>query len=278
MTLCRALAKKSMKNRTKILLLVLLIAAICLSHRLWEAQTKNLVFYITSPIQKLLWATGNKTADFLETPFLLSSIKKENQALKEQNLALIKSMAELKKLREENAILKDILKISTEKKMEIEAAEILQKEESRDVLVISKGTDKGILKGMAVITKDEVLVGKIMEAQPNFSRVLLISDIKSSFNIEIPREDKKITGILKGDGNFKLGLDYIPKEEQINEKDLVITASFGGEFPTGILIGEIVSVAKNDAEPYQQAVVKPFFEPLDLTTVLVIKNIKSNSF
>jgi len=65
---------------------------------------------------------------------------------------------------------------------------------------------------MPVITEEKVLLGRIEEVYRNFSKVMLISNKKSSFDAEV--QGKDVTGLVKGRGNFNLILDLVPYEKK----------------------------------------------------------------
>ena len=106
-------------------------------------------------------------------------------------------------------------------------------------IVINKGSKNGVNAGMAVYD-DIYLVGKVVEVNFLTSRVLLISDINSKVPVTI--QPLNIQGIMSGLGQASGELQYINKEELINDnsqKLIVVTSGIGGIFKSGIPIGEI---------------------------------------
>jgi len=49
-----------------------------------------------------------------------------------------------------------------------------------------------------------------------------------------------------------------------------VTSSLGGIFPSGLLIGEIENVIKDDTEPFQQAEIKSKFDLKEINLLFVI--------
>ena len=132
----------------------------------------------------------------------------------------------------------------------------------------NKGEKDGISEEFPVINQQKVLIGKIDKVYRNFSKVLLISNSKSSFDVKV--QESEVFGIIKGKGNLKILLDFIHKEKEIKEGDLVVSSALGGFFPQGLLIGEISEVKKSDLEPFQTARVKPAFDIGDLEKLFII--------
>lgn len=266
------------KRKPKIFLLFLTLIIIFAMAGIFKNNIKQGLFFILSPAQKFTWRIGDSIAQFFKTPFLIQTLKKENEALSQKNIDLTEENISLTNIKQENDVLRKALKISEEKGFDLEMADVLQKEENTDIIVISKGTNSGIFKDMAVITKEAVLAGKILEAFPDYCNVLLISAIKNKFNIEIHKNEAIITGIAQGNDDFKMSFDYIPKDAEISQGDIILTASLSEEYPAGLLVGEIQEVKKDATEPYQKGAIKPFFSRFELKNILIIKNTQVISF
>jgi len=238
----------------------------------FSKEIKNFFYSISEPVQKTFFGAGKKTSDFFEGIFQGYDLKKENEGLTLKIQSLLAENAQLKELKKENEILRESLGLGLEKDFKLAFAETNGKDISQDFLLINKGFKDGISEGQPVITQQKTLVGEIGEVYENFSKIMLITNKESSFDAKIP--DSDIYGIVKGRGNFELYLDLIPKEKEIKEGDLVITASLGGVFPEGFLVGEIKKVNKSDVKPFQQADIKPAFDIKELENVFIITDFK----
>lgn len=236
----------------------------------YQKEVKNFFYLISSPFQKTLWKTGDNVSDFFETIAERKTLKKENEELKLKNQELLAQIVLLKELRKENEVLREALNIGLQKEFKLLLAEVIGKDISEDLILINKGSEDGILKDMPVITEGKVLLGKISEVYKNFSKVILLSNQESTVLVKV--EDGEIKGVAKGKGNFKILLDNIPLNQEIKEGDLIITTLLGGNFPKGLLIGQIKEVKKSDVEPFQQAEILPFFDILEIEIVFVITN------
>jgi len=236
----------------------------------YQKEVKNFFYLISSPFQKTLWKVGDNVSDFFETITERKTLKKENEELKLKNQELLAQIALLKELRKENEVLREALNIGLQKEFKLALAEVIGKDISEDLILINKGSEDGILKDMPVVTQGKVLLGKIGEVYKNFSKVILLSNQESAVLVKV--EDEEIKGVAKGKGNFKILLDNIPLNQKIKEGDLIVTIWLGGNFPKGLLIGQIKEVKKSDVEPFQQAEILPFFDIQELEIVFVITN------
>lgn len=255
------------KNKFLVIILVLFF----ILSFLLQDWLKNSFYLISAPVQKFLWDFGRKFSSFSFSIFKCREFEKKVSALESENLKLKAEIEELKILKKENEILRKGLQVK-EEKMEILPARILGKDINQDKILINKGKEDGVFEGEVVITPEKTLLGKVSKVYQNFSKVTLITEKDFSFNVQIPA--KKIEGLAKGGGGTKLILSFLPKEEKIEEKEKIITSELGGEFPKGILVGEIEELKKFDFKPYQEAKVKIGFSLNELEIVFLIKNFK----
>jgi rod shape-determining protein MreC len=111
---------------------------------------------------------------------------------------------------------------------------------------IDRGTADGVEEDMAVIT-GAGLVGRIVQAAPHRSVVLLASD--PSFKVGVRVAPSQETGLATGTGEGRpMIIDFgIPKETHVREGDAVTTSGLGGElpslFPQDLPIGRVSSIA-----------------------------------
>ncbi len=152
--------------------------------------------------------------------------------------------------------------IGLQKEFKLALAQVIGKDISQDSILINKGVQDGLLKNMPIITEQNVLVGRVSEVYDRFSKVMLISHKDSSLDAGL--------GIVRGQGNFNLLFDLIPREQEIFQEDIVVTNGLDNDFPKGLLVGQIKEVKKSDLEPFQQAEIEPAFNISRLEKVFII--------
>lgn len=256
----------SKKNKLLIVVFIILILAIL---SLFQNNVKEFVYTISQPIQENFWKAGGKFSNFFRTFSETNWLKKEVEALKIQNQQLLSEIAFLKELEKENESLRAALEIEPKKEFKLALAEVTAKDFEEDFILINRGASSGLFEGLPVINQSKVLIGKISQVHKNFSKIMLISNKKSSLDVKV--QDKEIQGVLEGRGNLSLFLCLIPKDKEIEKENIIITTSLGG-FPKGLLVGKIKEVKKSDVSPLQEAEVSPFFDFAQLETVFVILN------
>lgn len=250
--------KFSPKLKIGIIIFLTITLFIILNYFLIAKEIKNFFYLVSQPFQKVLWKRGDEISDFLGMVFEIKNLKKENEELKLKVLELLSENIEKKQLEKENKALREALEIGLEKEFKLEIAELIGKDISQDFILINKGQRDGVSKDLPVITQQKILVGSISEVYKNFSKVALLSNKESSLDVRV--FEKQVEGVVKGKGNFRLSLEFIPKEKEISKGDLIVTTSLTRLYPQGLLVGQIKEVKKQDIEPFQTAEVLPSFQ------------------
>ena len=121
----------------------------------------------------------------------------------------------------------------------------------------------GVKVGDPVI-KNNVLVGKIIEANFKSSQAILLTNINSRVPVRIG--SMKYNAILNGHESEKnnLKLTFLPKEYSFVGGEIIYTTSIDGIMPEGLIIGEI-KLDKN-----KKFYIQPFYEvnKLDLVSII----------
>lgn len=138
-------------------------------------------------------------------------------------------------------------------------------------IVINKGASDGITKDMPVVTS-QGLVGTVIQVFGSSSRVQLIVDPRSAVGGLDQRSDSRVAGIIEGSGtnHNQLRLVNLSRDADIVQEDQVITSGFGGLYPKGLVIGDVVDVANDEGGLLKYAVLKPAVDFDKLEEVMVI--------
>jgi len=139
-------------------------------------------------------------------------------------------------------------------------------------VIIDHGSDDGIQYGMPVVTQ-QGLVGRVDAVTASASRIQLITDPESIVNVRLQNqnEDTQVEGSITGD----ITLGMVSQNITLNSGDILLTSGLGGNYPTDILVGQIVSVEKKETELFQTASIQPVIDFTTLRAVLVITNFKT---
>jgi rod shape-determining protein MreC len=141
-------------------------------------------------------------------------------------------------------------------------------------VMIAAGSDSGIVQDTPIVTRDG-LVGRVTDVTGTGAQVTLLTDENSA----VPARDEKTgaIGLVRhGQGEGSLLLDFVRKEANIKEGDVIVTAGrvsskYPSLFPGGIQIGVVTSVGQSDTALYKQIQIEPYvdFSTLDAVTALI---------
>lgn len=189
--------------------------------------------------------------------------------LENQNAQLSSQLAALEEYKLENTRLNKLLDIKNAYNLKSTAARVIgsQLDAWERIIVIDKGSNSGIGLNMAVMDAFG-LMGQVIEVGPTSAKVRLINDEHSGVSAII--QSTRVPGVVVGNVDGSLTLNYIPTTEQVNEGDMVVTSGMGGIFPKGIVIGRVKSVQKDSAALYANITVEPISKHFNPEEVLII--------
>jgi rod shape-determining protein MreC len=137
-----------------------------------------------------------------------------------------------------------------------------------NAVTIDRGAADGVAVNQAVVTWRGV-VGRVVEVHANAAKVLLITDVNSAVSARIQDPNSRATGTLRGIGDGRLLLQYVPRADKLQTGDVVITSGIGGVFPAGLVMGRVVQVRQKDIEAFQEALVEPAVDVRNLERLYV---------
>lgn len=218
------------------------------------------------------------TRSLFGTPSDLVLLQQENLSLQNQLAELQSQVISLQQQVSDIQILSALLDFAQKQpNNEYKAATVVGRDPNPflQYVIINLGSDDGIQRGMPVVN-DQGLVGRISHVTSNAANVQLITDPASTVNIQIQPSDTEavLTGSITGD----LRIDLVPQNATIQPGDMLLTSGLGGNYPSDILIGQIVGVRKQATALFQQASVQPIVDFSRLEIILVIVNFKPVDF
>jgi rod shape-determining protein MreC len=228
-----------------------------------------LLMEICSPFQKASTFVIKSVHGAFREYLFFFHLQKENAMLRQRIAELLKENHQMKEMVLANERLKRLLEFREKLSTSAVAAEVIGQDPSswfRSV-TINKGEKDGVQKGMAVISPEGV-IGQILKTSPYHSIVLLITDYNSAIDSIIQRTRAK--AIVEGLGENRCQLKYLLRKEEVVVGDVVVTSGLSGNFPKGLMVGEIKKVEKHGHGVFQYAELVPCVDLTKLEEVLVI--------
>jgi len=221
------------------------------------------VAFAFSPVQGVLDDTASGIASIFRTISEIDTLRQENASLQEENDRLRIENARSEETKRENDLLTGLLQLQAGLDHETVAASVIAREpaEFRRAVTIDRGSEHGIAQGDVVIGAGGALVGRVVEAGPNYSNVTLLTDGSSTVIGELVSNGA--TGEVVGDLAGALNMTKIDSSIPVQLGDEVVTAGIelaGGirsPYPKGLLIGQVIDVRRDANDVVQTAFLEP---------------------
>jgi rod shape-determining protein MreC len=118
------------------------------------------------------------------------------------------------------------------------------------------------------VISPEGVIGQILKTAPHYATVLLITDYNSAIDSIVERTRAK--AIVEGKGENRCQLKYLLRADEVALGDVVVTSGLGGNFPKGLMVGEIKKVDKKGHGVFQFAELIPSVDMTQLEEVFII--------
>lgn len=239
-------------------LVILSIFLMVIDHREHHLDTaRNFISYVIAPVQYVV-DVPIQLADQIQARIVShNTLIEDNANLRAHQILLEARLQKLLSLQKENRRLRALLKTSQKHGEKVTVARLLAIDNNPYVhqFTLAKGKRDGVFVGQAVLDAEGVL-GQIIRVGEFNSQVLLLTDNRSSIPIENSRTG--VRGILVGNGSMEhLALIDVPKTENIEVGDVLVTSGLGNRFPEGYPVGTVRSVIRNPTEHFAMIDVTP---------------------
>lgn len=210
-------------------------------------------------------AIGNVVSNVTAPQETLSELREQN----EQLTAEVAKLTEAEKTAER---LEGLLGLQSTYSLESTAARIVggSSDAWSQTVTIDKGTIDGLEVGMAVCNSGGA-IGQIVEVSASSSTVRLLTDENSGISAMVQRS--RAQGILQGQPDGTLLLNYVAADSDVSVGDIVITSGLGGVFPKGLPLGTVTSVNRASNATYYTVTVRAQSLAENNEEVLVITSV-----
>lgn len=208
----------------------------------YALQLQQTMVNITSPLLK--WV--EKPVQFISAVGLYFSdhhqLTLENAALKVQNQYLLRRQHQHQHAVLENIQLRQALNVATALEPFHTIARVVGHSYNgvSSALIINTQGLEQIEKDSPVLSTCGSLLGRVISDQTSTARVMLLNDVNSRIPVQL--EDTREHAIIAGDNSAHLRLTHLEKSTKVKVGTRLLTSAFGGVFPAGIPVAEIVSV------------------------------------
>lgn len=174
----------------------------------------------------------------------LSTLQKEVQALKHQELARAQQLQQAQFQMAENAHLRRLMEGKQQLPVQSQMAEILYdaRDPSTRRIVINRGSRDDVTLGLPVIDHAGV-VGQVTRVFPFTSEVTLLTDKDQAIPVQVLRSG--LRSIVYGRGHSgQLDLRFVAQDADIQVGDVLVTSGLDGMYPAGLAVARVTQVEK----------------------------------
>lgn len=270
------------RRRARILLAVLTLVSLALitfDARAGEngplARVRDGVAAVFGPVQEGVATVLDPLGDAFSGIGELFRLRQENARLRAQLEDLRDRTQSFGDVLRENDELRDLLEmrdslIARAPEFDFLTAQVtgFAPSNSEWTVTIDVGTRDGVAKDMTIINGDG-LVGRVIQAGPTSSRVLLAVDHTFSAAARVARTGE--IGYVRGNGKDPMQITLLNPEADVRPDDEVVTSSYQSAlFPESIPIGATGEELAGDGDLTREVEVRPYVDFTSLDVVLVI--------
>lgn len=248
------------------------------------APVESAAHYVLDPLQRIFASVIRGVEGVFRARLDARELRTEVQELRAEVDALTVENVRLREYEAESQELRALLKFVSEYPVSTYlGAEVVSREACEDYpcgdtigvdpnpylryITINVGAQQGVEVGMTVVSGGAGLVGRVSQVGPRTAKVQLLTDPDSA--VAALLQTTRGTGLVVGQPDGTLEMEYIPQEEAVSVGDIVLTSGLGGLMPKGLVIGQVTEVDQKEYETFQTATVRPAVDLSRLELALV---------
>ena len=209
------------------------------------------------PLQQAALLPRNGAQGIVNYFYTLSSVERENKALRRQQAANAQTLQRAQQLFSENAQLRKLLGTSEQLPVKSIMSEILY--DARDVftrkIVLDRGTREGVAPGQPVID-DTGVVGQVTRVFPFTSEATLLTDKDQAIPVQVLRNGLRSIAYGRGQSGV-LDLKFMAPNADIQKGDKVVTSGIDGVYPSGLSVATVTQVESKSNDAFARIVCQP---------------------
>ena len=252
------------------LLLVFTVLSLSLKSSPALRKVQGLVVSMTAPGLEGLSYVGRNAKQLWLDYFYLIGVRRQNAELQRQLEEYKQREVHFQEAEQALTRLETLLDLKRQVALPVIGARVIAYDPtlwSRSA-IINQGKAQGVKEGLPVLAPQGI-VGRIVGVYPEYSKVMLIVDRKSSADAMVQRT--RVRGMLKGKGGNRCSLEFVPKSADVQVGDLVLASGLAGLYPKGLVFGKVTAANKKNPGVFQEIEVSPNVDLSTLEEVLVVK-------
>ncbi len=250
---------------------VLVALVVIMDAKGWLGLIKDGFFRVYGYSSSVISTPISSGKEYFQTLFTIRDLVSENAQLQQKINELSFENARLQASKDENLALRRSLDFKQQSDLNLLPVEVMGSDPTgfSQIISLDKGSNQGVTENSAVVVAPGILVAKITKVYSNSSEATLITDPSILVNAQVT--DSGAKGLVHGEHGLALSFDLVSQSEIIKNQDMVVTSGLSGDFPKGILIGQIDSIKSASSDLFQKAFVSPSSDLRNLKFLFVVK-------
>jgi len=274
------MARLNLKKYLTVIAVIMLLIFLHYSHILTPPE--SFINYYTKPVLANIYGLSAKLNLAYNRETDRNDLLSQVQQLKDQVNRLTSENAILKMAEIENQYLRQQLKFLSSNNYNYQIANIVSRGALTDVsknnqtVMIDKGSVDGIKIGFAVVSPNiygsdnqGVIIGKVSGVKDHLAEIDLITNPQCKLAAAFLNRNKT-SGIIHGELGLTVKMEFIPQTDEVNVGDLVVTSGLEQDISSGLVIGKVAEVIKENNNLWQSAKIDPMINADELLVVAVL--------
>jgi rod shape-determining protein MreC len=252
------------------LLLVFTVLSLSLKSSPALRKVQGLVVSMTAPGLEGLEYVGRSAKQLWLGYFYLVGVRRQNAELQRQLEEYKQREVHFQEAEQALTRLENLLDLKRQVALPVIGARVIAYDPTlwSRTAILNQGKAQGVKEGLPVLAPQGI-VGRIVGVYPEYSKVMLIVDRKSSADAMVQRT--RIRGMLRGKGGNRCSLEFVPKSADVQVGDLVLASGLVGLYPKGLVFGKVTAANKKNPGVFQEIEVSPNVDLSTVEEVLVVK-------
>jgi rod shape-determining protein MreC len=262
------------KRRLIWIALLALFAILFLHYTRLGAPVENLFIRAIQPLQNRLYplsqsAQTQNGADY--SSLSRNQLMDRLAALEKENTEAAVEISHFQTLVDETRLLEKQVDFLKERSFQAVTARVTSRstEQLSQSLMINRGKSDGLQEGFPVIIEHGIVIGTVRNVDDYAAEVLLMTSYDSRMSGRV-QNDAQSPGVVRGEHNLSLSMEFIPQLDVVSVGDTVVTNGADPTVPQGLVLGRVQEVFNEKGSLFQQASLTPLFEASDVFIVSVL--------
>jgi rod shape-determining protein MreC len=256
---------------------LLLIAAIAMVGDTRDLETRRhqlpwwqaVVIEVVAPVQRVVSVPATSVRDVINNYVDLVYVADENERLK----ARVAELEEINLQYREALVASGHLDRIAAMREDFEVPMLPARVVGLDIslwfrsVVVDRGEEHGIAAGNPIVTNNGV-AGLVTAASRRAAKAMLLLDRQSAVDGVVQRS--RTRGVVRGTGTDSLEFEFVARDGDVQDGDVIITSGLDAIYPKGLRIGQVREIRERGGDLIQTAVLTPAvdFERLEQVFVM----------